>query len=146
MSTINLLLAVSYPETLSGVQLDIGQTFNPIQITAGSGLNFRQSFSILTTASSIVLNLGTSSTDDLADFDFLYVIVDQVGIIEFTGSAASTNSNLGLAANKPFILVSDNTLVYNSGGAFAGAADDIKAVRIKNTSASTMTGFIFAAT
>lgn len=105
-----------------------------------------QVFTLSTGTNKIILNLGSASTDDLADADFIYIITDQDVLIEFVGTTVAANSNLKLKANVPFILAYDDTLAYDAAGTFAGAAQNITKITIRNNSGTTLNGRIIAAT
>jgi len=105
-----------------------------------------QTFTLATATNKIILNLGSATTDDLADADFIYIRCDQDVLIEFIGTTAADNSNLKLKANVPFILGFDDTLAYDAAGAFAGAAQNITKITIRNNSGTTLNGRIIAAT
>lgn len=105
-----------------------------------------QAFTLATATNKIIANFGSASGDDLPDADFIFIIVDQDVTVEFIGTATADNSNLRIKANVPFILGLDDTLAYNALGAFAGAAQNITKITIRNASGTTLNGRIIAAT
>lgn len=69
-----------------------------------------------------------------ADFDFLLIVSDKALSLEIQGTTAAANGNLQIAANVPFILGADDTRAYDAAGGFAGAAQVIKKITVRNDS------------
>lgn len=54
-------------------------------------------------------------------------------MIELQGATVADNHHFKLSANKPFMLFSDDTLLYNA-ASFTGASDDFRSGLAKNSS------------
>lgn len=140
MATANL---VCYLEYISGQPpLNIGQSA-PISITSQT-VKHLGTYSLATATNKVVLNVGTASTSDIADFDIFVLLADQDLSVEIIGSVTANNSNIKSKANIPLILGYSKTRVYDAAGAFAGALEDISTITIRNDSGSTSTVQVFA--
>lgn len=105
----------------------------PTIISAATGAIHDQEHSVATTATVKLFDIA----DDLADFDFLFVIADQVGNIQLANNAAATFFTMQMLADLPFILGGDNSEHTGTIGAFDGTSDPIERVYFENTSANT---------
>lgn len=142
MATVNIRFSMDVP---TGNNINsAGKYFEPYTITV-SQVN-DNTHVIPTATTKIVLNLGAASTDDLADFDILFIQADTVIYVELKGTTAADNSNFAIAANQPFLLTNDDTRAYNAAGAFAGAVQAITQVSIRNVSGGDSTVRVIAAT
>jgi len=105
-----------------------------VEVTLSStGVKSDDVFTVAAEATQIVYD----STRDIANFSVLLIIPTQNCRVEFTGSAAANNSNLTILADFPFLLGSNDTLTYSAAGAFAGTAQDIETITVKNLSTTT---------
>ena len=142
MASVNL---ICYLEYISGTApLTVGLV-NPIVISSQT-LNHYATYSLATATNKVILDLGSASSSDLADFDAFCLIADQDLSIEITGTTTADCSSLKSKANIPFLLGFSKTRAYNSGGSFAGALQDITKITVRNDSGSTSTIRVFAST
>lgn len=132
--TANIRFRIEYVE--GGVVQPFGRGFEPYTFSSSGGRTIRQIVTVGNGNTETLLNIGSGATDDLASFGLFAVISSQDVLIEFKGTTAADNSNLKIKANLPFLINSDDTLAYNASGAFAGAAQDITQIRVKNSSGS----------
>lgn len=85
----------------------------------------------LATATNAILY---DSNDLAAPFSAMLLISDKALSVELQGTTAADNSNFSIAANFPFVLPAGTTRAYAAGGAFAGAAQNIAKVTVRNDS------------
>ena len=128
----------SYYQDANGALRPLSGTLSePLTVTLSGSTFIDNWFSVATSTTQVLLDLGSTSTSDLAAFTYLEVTSDQIVTLELQGTTAAANSNVKLAANRPFILFSNGTLAYNAAGGFAGAAQSILKVTVSNASGST---------
>lgn len=119
-------------------ELNFGSMASPQTITV-DGVKHEFKYSLANNTTKVILNVGTGSTDDIGDFDYFCIKSTQDLLIEFMGTTAADNSTLKIKANHIFELTTDDTLAYNASGAFAGSAQVITKISVRNTSGSTAT-------
>jgi len=120
--------------------LRVGST-TPLSITC-DGTVHDQTVSITSNATPATsLTTLFNDTEDIADFDFLYIISSQNIMLELT---TDLNNGVGdevytlpLLANMPFILGRDDSYANYSAGFAGGTLDTIERIRASNTSGST---------
>lgn len=135
MSTLSLWLGASVP----GIDSEVtGSLTRPFTVT-GLTLVHKSRFSLATATNKVLLNIGSGSTDDLVDFDLLYILSTQDLSIELIGSVTANNSNFKIKSNIPFLLPFSKTRVYNAAGNFAGALEDLTKITARNDSGTTAT-------
>lgn len=144
MATLNVYLQIK--GTFGAKEISLGRSGNPYTVTAGDGVTHEAVYSLATATNKVILSVGSASTDDLASFDFLYILSDKDLSCELFGTTVAANSNVKIKANVPFILASDDTRAYDAAGTFAGAAQDVTRVTVRNDSGTTATIEVFAAT
>jgi len=104
-----------------------------IALTASGGVDARR-FDVANGATATVWDAATSPA---GSFKFLALLSDKSDcMVEFQGAAVSSNHHVELTAGVPFVLASDDSLVYN-GASFTGAAEDTKKCLVKNNSGAT---------
>jgi len=129
--------ALGDPLTSGGLQLHE----QPVRHALANNEKHDQTHSVATTAIIKLFDVA----DDLASFEWLFVISDKAGSIQLVNNTAARWFTMGMVANIPFTLASDaGEQGDGSVGAFDDTSDDIEAVYFKNTSADTATVRIVA--
>ena len=136
MATANIYFNLTIG--IDGVPLTFGSRATPYTIGSLTAKH-DATYSLATTTSKTILNLGSGATDDLADFDLVIIYSDQALSVELTGTTTADNSNLKIAATVPFILSTNTTRAYNASGGFAGATQSITKIAVRNDSGTTAT-------
>lgn len=142
MGSVNLTINAEYIS--SDTPVKVGSQ-SPVTISSLTNCHYSR-YSLATGTNKVLLNLGSGSTDDLANFDALIIISDQDLLIEWIGTAVSANSNAKIKANIPFVMGYSTTLAYDAAGTFAGASQEITKVTVRNNSGSTASIQVFAVT
>lgn len=142
MPTISYSFAAEFVDS-QGARHPIGDASAVKTIVGGNGWHDGEYF-IVAAGQFEALRIGTSAGDDLPTFSFLVIYSDQDASIEIQGTVAANNSNVNLRAGSYFILTADDTRVYDAAGNFAGAAELIKKISVKNLSGVTAKIRIFA--
>lgn len=120
---------------------------NKVPVTISSLTNVHSSrYTLATATNKILLNLGSASTDDLNDFDYLIILSDQDLLLEIMGTTQADNSNVRIKANVPYIMGYSTTLAYDASGVFAGASQNITKLTCRNNSGSTANILVLAVT
>lgn len=133
--------------------LEVSGTNFPIRVSSGQAGSVTSSvtqihdqiFTLATATTKNILHLGSATTDDLADADFIFLISDQDMLVELVGTTTADNGVFKIKANHPLV-ITDDVLAYNGSGSFTGAAQSITIVRVRQTSGSTANCRIVAAT
>lgn len=87
-------------------------------------------------ANGVTATVWNAATSPAGSFKFFALLSTQSNVMaEFQGAAVSSNHHFELTAGVPFILASDDSLVYNA-ASFTGAAEDFKKCLVKNNSGS----------
>src|SRR5688500_5163274 len=105
---------------------------NPIEIeVTGTFTDHRISVAATTTKT-----IWTASSDELADFDFLWIESDQELYVELTvdvgGEVGDELLTKVIQANQPFVLISDDALANYTANFATGTEDVIDRLRIRN--------------
>ena len=143
MATLNLTHQI-YGD-MEGFRLSLGglATINTLTV---DGHKHIQSYSVATTTSQKLFDV----TEDLADFDLLYIKSSQTIEVEFVvaNGANQVVFVLPLVANLPLVLMSDNSRdsTHTEDWSVVGTAGNIEKITAYNTSASTATVDVVAIT
>lgn len=137
MATLNLYYRWEIP--LDGKYINGGSTSLPVTVSVTNGYKHDATYSVAGAAKKVLLNVGSTSTDDIASFAFCVITSTQNGWIEVTGTAAADNSNIPITANVPCIIgySANGTKAYNAAGDFAGASQNITKINFLNAAAAT---------
>jgi len=111
-------------------QLGTGDLPVAIALTSPGGVDARR-YDLANGATQTVWDATTSPA---GSFKFFALLSDQSNImVELQGASVANNHHFELTAGVPFILASDDSLLYNA-LTFTGAADDFKVAKVKNNS------------
>lgn len=139
MATFSLYYSWEIP--LNDRLVSGGSRSLPITVTAAGNVKHDASYTVATATAKVLLNLGATATDDIADFDVVVITSNKDGWIEVLGTTAADNSNFPVKANVPFFLgySANGTRAYNAAGGFAGAAQNITKISIYQSSGADAT-------
>jgi hypothetical protein len=115
-----------------GKEFPIGTGDLPVTIalTSPGGIDARRH----DVANGAPATLWDSSTSPAGSFKLLVLLSTRNDcMVELQGAVVSSNHHFELMANVPFVLASDDSLVYNA-ASFTGAAEDLKKCLVKNNS------------
>lgn len=144
MATLNVYLQVK--GTFGAKEISLGRSGNPYAVTAGDGVTHEAVYSLATATNKVILNVGSAATDDIGSFDFVYILSNQDLSLEIMATTQADNGNVTIEAGVPFILANQSSRAYAAAGVFAGAAQNITKLTVRNDSGSTATIEVFAAT
>lgn len=142
--TLNVYVAATM--VVDGTKTTIGSTNTPIAITV-TGVKHENTLSLAANTTKELLRVGTADGDDIADFDFLYVVCSTNATLEIQGTTAADNSLVALKASTPFILSLDDTSAYHASARIvpaSAAAQNIAKIYIRTT--GTATAYVLAIT
>ena len=118
----NLSITQSWSITLAGQSFSGGST-TAVVVSAATGLIFDRTYSITTSTATEVFRAGSTATDDLADWIFLFLLSDVAGevrLITNVGATAGTTTHglvIQMAAGMP--------LMFTGGDASRQGSTDI---------------------
>jgi hypothetical protein len=129
---------------INGVRYNGGSRSSPLEISVTNAIQLGP-FSL---AASTTKTLWTGSTDELSDFDFLWIVSDSDIYAELT---VDVSNGVGdelwgriIEANQPYDLIGDGGLANYTANFATGTADVIDRLRVRNpgSSAATVTAFL----
>lgn len=130
---------VSYFEVAANGVVIRGGSLSPVSISAGSDLIHDQTVTLATATTTTLFN----DTEDIADFDFLFIVSTQDVYLELTtdldNSVGDELYTLPLTANVPFVLARDDSYANYTANFGGGTLDTIERIRCRNISGSTAT-------
>lgn len=133
----NAYLTANVVVRADGREYELGTGDLPITIalTSPGGVDSR-SYDVANGASQAIW-VAAAATGTAQSFKFFGILPTKTVMLEIQGTTAADNGHLELLANVPWWIASDNTQAYNAAGGFAGAAQDIKQMLVKNSSGAT---------
>jgi hypothetical protein len=145
MASISVKLVSHFEVAVNNVVIR-GGSVNPVSVTCAGGSVHDQTVDLATATTTTLFN----TTEDLADFDFLFITSTQDIYLELTtdldASVGDEVYTVPVTANVPFVLARDDSYANYTVNFGGGTLDVIQRIRARNVSGSTATIRIVAAT
>lgn len=123
--------------SISGVPHEGGPKLDqpPITLTTSGNVVYDQVHEVAASGAEKLWDASDDGTP--ADFEFMYLFVDQAGELMFSNNANVTLWTHNTIANFPFILGTDASTFGATIATFGGTADDVEEIHWENGSSTT---------